>query len=85
MGDDDGRVGDQFFRNVEQIAAYVPYMVSIGNHEDDAIHLAHYSESFRLMPANSGKQVKTINGHAPNNWCASRRLYSARAAAHSSY
>ena len=34
MGDDDGRVGDQFFRNVEQVAAYVPYMVSIGNHED---------------------------------------------------
>ena len=30
MGDDNGRVGDQFFRNIEQIAAYVPYMVSIG-------------------------------------------------------
>lgn len=23
MGDDDGRVGDQFFRNIEQVAAYV--------------------------------------------------------------
>ena len=68
MGDDNGRVGDQFFRNVEQIAAYVPYMVSIGNHEDGEPHLSHYSESFRLMPANSGKEVKTKNGHAPNNW-----------------
>ena len=29
-----GTVGDGFFRNVEQIAAYVPYMPSHGNHEN---------------------------------------------------
>jgi hypothetical protein len=27
-----GTVGDQFMQNIEQIAAYVPYMVSVGNH-----------------------------------------------------
>jgi hypothetical protein len=68
LDDDNGRVGDQFFRNVEQIAAYVPYMVSIGNHENAGVGLAHYTESFRLMPANSNTQVKTQNGLAPNNW-----------------
>lgn len=68
MDDDNGRVGDQFFRNIEQIAAYVPYMVSIGNHENSGIGLAHFTESFRLMPVNSGAQVKTQNGQAPNNW-----------------
>ena len=31
---DAGRVGDQFMRNIEQLAAYVPYMVSHGNNED---------------------------------------------------
>ena len=30
---DDGRVGDVFMRQVEPIAAYVPYMTSPGNHE----------------------------------------------------
>jgi hypothetical protein len=29
-----GDIGDQFMRNVEQVSARVPYMVSIGNHED---------------------------------------------------
>lgn len=68
MDDDSGRVGDQFFRNIEQLAAYVPYMVSIGNHENEGVGLAHFTERFRLMPTNSGTQVKTQNGHAPNNW-----------------
>ncbi|KAK5986130.1 Purple acid phosphatase [Trichostrongylus colubriformis] len=30
---DDGRVGDQFLRQIEPIAAYVPYMTAVGNHE----------------------------------------------------
>jgi hypothetical protein len=62
-----GTVGDQFFRNIEQIAAYVPYMVSVGNHENGASALAHYTESFRLMPSNTGT-ISTGNGVAPNNW-----------------
>lgn len=28
-------------RNIEQVAAYVPYMVSIGNHEDAPLNLAY--------------------------------------------
>ena len=41
---DGGAVGDQFMRNIEQVAARVPYMVSHGNHEDSAADLAHYVE-----------------------------------------
>jgi hypothetical protein len=36
------------------VAAYYPYMVSIGNHENSAGSLAHYTERFRNMPSNSG-------------------------------
>ncbi|PIO70063.1 hypothetical protein TELCIR_08095 [Teladorsagia circumcincta] len=30
---DDGRVGDEFLRQIETVAAYVPYMTVVGNHE----------------------------------------------------
>ena len=30
---DNGRVGDEFMRQIEPIAAYVPYMTAVGNHE----------------------------------------------------
>ena len=74
LGSNDGTTGDNFFKNIEQIAAYVPYMVSIGNHENSAISLAHYTERFRLMPSNSiPPTITTIatgagNPPAPNNW-----------------
>jgi hypothetical protein len=44
---------------------------SIGNHEDTAGNVAHYTERFRHMPTNSGT-VATNNtpSVAPNNWCA---------------
>ncbi|PAV80856.1 hypothetical protein WR25_17076 [Diploscapter pachys] len=33
MYEEFGRVGDEFMRQIEPIAAYVPYMVAVGNHE----------------------------------------------------
>lgn len=50
---ENGYYGDQFMRNIEQIAAEVPFMVTQGNHEDTPGNLAHYVERFRNMPANS--------------------------------
>ena len=44
----DGRNGDAFLRDIEPIAAYVPYMVSAGNHER-AYNFSHYKARF-LMP-----------------------------------
>ena len=29
-----GRVGDEFFKEIEPIASYKPYQVLVGNHED---------------------------------------------------
>lgn len=34
MASDNSLVGDQFMRQIETIAAYVPYMVVPGNHEE---------------------------------------------------
>lgn len=34
MCHENGEVGDEFMRQVETIAAYVPYMVCVGNHEE---------------------------------------------------
>lgn len=33
MCDENGKVGDQFMRQLEPLAARLPYMVSVGNHE----------------------------------------------------
>eukprot|EP00051_Salpingoeca_urceolata_P028294 m.486118 g.486118 ORF g.486118 m.486118 type:complete len:545 (+) comp24185_c0_seq1:153-1787(+) len=61
-----GRIGDQFFRNVEPVSAYLPYMVSIGNHEDSDTTIAQFVERYRHMPSNSGT-ISSVNGVAPNN------------------
>jgi len=61
-----GHVGDVFMQNIEQTAAYIPYMVNVGNHESGQ-HFAHYTERFRHMPTTTGT-VTTDNGKAPNNW-----------------
>ena len=34
MNDDNGTRGDEFMRQIEPIAAYVPYMTCPGNHEN---------------------------------------------------
>eukprot|EP01059_Diplonema_ambulator_P028959 TRINITY_DN47_c0_g4_i2.p2 TRINITY_DN47_c0_g4~~TRINITY_DN47_c0_g4_i2.p2 ORF type:complete len:561 (+),score=220.40 TRINITY_DN47_c0_g4_i2:44-1684(+) len=63
----DGALGDFFFRNIEQVAAYTPYMVSHGNHEDSEANLAHFVERFRLMPSNAvPPQFATKNGVTTN-------------------
>ena len=67
LGSDDGKTGKQFFENIEQVAAKVPYMVSHGNHEDAPDSLAHYIERFRSQPVNSEpSEYETLNGKAPN-------------------
>jgi hypothetical protein len=63
-----GTNGDAFMENIQQIAARAPYMVSLGNHENSGVSLAHYTERFRHMPSGPG-EVRSVNGRAPNNWC----------------
>ena len=47
---DGGHIGDQFMRNIEQVASSAPHMVTHGNHEDSAANVAHCIERFRSMP-----------------------------------
>lgn len=44
---DDGNFGDQFGRQIEPVAAYVPYMVAVGNHEQ-AYNFSHYINRFTM-------------------------------------
>uniref|UniRef100_A0A158P879 Metallophos domain-containing protein n=1 Tax=Angiostrongylus cantonensis TaxID=6313 RepID=A0A158P879_ANGCA len=44
---DDGNVGDEFLRQIEPIAAYVPYMTAVGNHES-ASNFSHYINRFTM-------------------------------------
>ncbi|XP_054727487.1 acid phosphatase type 7 isoform X3 [Anastrepha obliqua] len=47
MNTDDARVGDEFMRQVETIAAYVPYMVVPGNHEEK-YNFSNYRARFSM-------------------------------------
>ncbi|CEF69793.1 Iron/zinc purple acid phosphatase-like protein [Strongyloides ratti] len=51
---DDGLIGDDFMRQIEPIAAYVPYMVIDGNHEFDCYGFSHYEKRF-AMPIEANK------------------------------
>lgn len=48
---ENGEVGDEFMRQVETIAAYLPYMVCVGNHEEK-YNFSHYINRFS-MPGGS--------------------------------
>lgn len=55
MHEDNGRIGDEFMRQIESIAAYTPYMTCPGNHEW-SYNFSHYRYRFS-MP-----------GHTENLW-----------------
>lgn len=50
LEDHEGKVGDQFFKNIEPYAASYPYMTATGNH-DSFKNFTHYKDKF-LMPTN---------------------------------
>eukprot|EP01060_Flectonema_neradi_P029795 TRINITY_DN41_c0_g2_i1.p1 TRINITY_DN41_c0_g2~~TRINITY_DN41_c0_g2_i1.p1 ORF type:complete len:530 (+),score=144.80 TRINITY_DN41_c0_g2_i1:44-1633(+) len=67
LEDNNGTVGDQFFNNIEQVAARVPYMISHGNHENKPGNLAHFIERFRGQPSNAVPPTfTTLNGESTN-------------------
>ena len=55
LDDSNGRNGDAFLRDIEPIAAYVPYMVSAGNHER-AYNFSHYKARFRMPSSGDGRE-----------------------------
>ncbi|VDO06659.1 unnamed protein product [Brugia timori] len=44
---DEGQFGDQFGRQIEPVAAYVPYMMVVGNHEQ-AYNFSHYVNRYTM-------------------------------------
>lgn len=47
MNDKDGKFGDEFMRQIEPAAAYVPYMISVGNH-DRYYNYSHITNRFTM-------------------------------------
>lgn len=47
MDSNNGSVGDEFMRQIEPVAAYLPYMTCPGNHEE-AYNFSHYRERFSM-------------------------------------
>ncbi|XP_013772685.2 acid phosphatase type 7-like [Limulus polyphemus] len=48
MDTDNARVGDEFMKQLEPIAAYVPYMTCVGNHEQ-AYNFSNYVNRFSMV------------------------------------
>ncbi|RWS03781.1 iron/zinc purple acid phosphatase-like protein [Dinothrombium tinctorium] len=48
MDSSNGKVGDQFMREIEPIAAKVPYMVCVGNHEQ-RYNFSNYNNRFTMI------------------------------------
>lgn len=57
MDTDDAKVGDEFMRQIETVAAYVPYMTCVGNHEQ-AYNFSNYVNRFSML-----NQEGIINNH----------------------
>lgn len=47
MDTDEAKVGDQFMNQIQQIAAYVPYMTCVGNHEEK-YNFSNYRARFSM-------------------------------------
>ncbi|KAK4878360.1 hypothetical protein RN001_010866 [Aquatica leii] len=59
MDTNDGEIGDAFMRQIEPIAAYVPYMTCTGNHEEK-YNFSHYKRRFN-MPGDSESLMFSFN------------------------
>lgn len=56
METDNARMGDNFMRQIEPIAAYIPYMVCPGNHEE-AYNFSNYKSRFSMPKNGDGENM----------------------------
>jgi len=54
MDTDNAHVGDEFMRQIEPIAAYLPYMTCPGNHEE-AYNFSNYDNRFTMISQNENR------------------------------
>ena len=57
---DNGILGDKFMRDIESIAAYVPYMTAVGNHEYH-YNYSHYRNRFTMPNAPTQNMLYSWN------------------------
>lgn len=62
LNTDNGNFGDQFFRQIEPVAAYIPYMAVVGNHEA-ANNFSHYVNRFTMPNTNDNHFYSFNLGH----------------------
>lgn len=60
LNTENGRYGDEFMREIEPIAARVPYQTSVGNHEV-ANNFSHYDHRFTMVQSGGAKRNGTRN------------------------
>ena len=60
LHDDNGLVGDKFMIDIEPIAAYVPYMTAVGNHEA-SYNYSHYRNRFTMPNFSNGNMLYSWN------------------------
>ncbi|KAF5277847.1 hypothetical protein FQR65_LT15910 [Abscondita terminalis] len=59
MDTHNGKIGDAFMRQIEPIAAYIPYMTCTGNHEEN-YNFSHYKSRFN-MPGDNENLMFSFN------------------------
>lgn len=60
LNTENGRYGDEFMREIEPIAARVPYQTSVGNHEV-ASNFSHYDHRFTMIQSGGARRDGTRN------------------------
>ncbi|XP_005095902.1 acid phosphatase type 7 isoform X2 [Aplysia californica] len=59
LSKDNGKIGDQFMQEIQSLAASVPYMTCVGNHEN-SYNFSNYRARFN-MPNDNGKMYYSFN------------------------
>ncbi|RWS28741.1 Iron/zinc purple acid phosphatase-like protein, partial [Leptotrombidium deliense] len=54
MDTDNARIGDEFMRQIEPVAAYVPYQTAVGNHEN-AYNFSNYVNRLSMVNGETGE------------------------------
>ena len=73
MATDNGRVGNEFMKQIEPIAAYVPYMTCVGNHEYyEDFNMSNYKAHFS-MPEERFYSIRNLSEFT--TFYESKRIY----------
>lgn len=61
MDESNGETGDEFFRQIEPVAGYIPYMATVGNHEYYN-NFTHYVNRFTMPNSEHNLFYRWVQG-----------------------